>query len=143
MENQQVLPKTKSDSNSLPGDETVKQWLTRHNHRCDVGFPLHHHRLARALRRVGFTVKTVQRSDDHPGWLLSLRPGTVGNWRESKVVRRLVSQALRELGHRCPPRDVGCFINGQVLQVAFGWEKGAPGIVTFWSPNRARPILEH
>jgi hypothetical protein len=123
--------------------ETVKQFLSRRRiGREFESFP-YHNRIAKALTRVGFIVKTVKRSDDHPVWSLSLRPGTVNNWRDSLVVRRLVSQALREWGHRCSPRDMGCFINGQVLQVSFGWEKGTPGILTFWSPNRVRPEPEN
>ena len=138
MENQQVLPVTKSDSTSLHGGETPKQWLKRRNYRCEFGKLTHHHRLAKALRGVGFVVKTVKRSDDDPIWSLSLRPGTVDNWRDSLTVRRLISKALRELHHKCPAREIGAYINGQVLQVSFGWEMGNPGIATFWTPNRVR-----
>jgi len=143
-ENQQVLPMTKPDSNSSLGGETVKQWLTRHNYRSEVGFPTHHHhRIARFLTRVGFVVKTIQRSGDCAAWIISLRPGTVDNWRDSLTVRRLISKALRELHHKCPAREIGAYINGQVLQVSFGWDMGKPGIATFWSANRVRPVPEH
>lgn len=142
-ENKQILPMSESNSNSLPRCETVKQWLKRRNYRTEFGGYTHHHRLAKALTRVGFIVKTVQREDYHPVWSLSLRPGTVDGWRDYRMIRRLVSQALLELGLQCPAREVTACVTGQVLKVAFLWENGAPGIVTFWSPNRVRAFTEH
>ena len=95
-----------------------------------------HRKLKRGLEHRGYIVKTIQKMDYAPLWHLSLRPGTVADAWDYKAVRRHVSRALRELGHNCPPKEVGVVITGEMLQVSFGWEKGQPGILTFWSDGR-------
>src|SRR5579863_7199995 len=135
-----------NNTNNLASDEsreTVKQFLKRRRIGWEFGSFPHHKRLARALTRVGFVVKTIERSDAHPVWSLSLRPGTVSEWRQPMVIRRLISQVLRELGHKCPAREIGVYVTGQVVQVAFVWKMGTPGIVTFWGSNRVRAFTEH
>jgi hypothetical protein len=115
------------------GGETAKQFVKRHIAMGNAGPHLRHRQLKRVLERRGFVVKTIERKDYHPIWSLSLRPGTVTDAWDNRVVRRNVSKALLELGHKCPPKDVGAVVAGQVLQVSFGWNVGKPGILTFWS----------
>ena len=102
--------------------------------------PFFHHRLAMALRNRGYVVKTVERCDYHGVWNLSLRPGTVAEWKDCKTIRRLIADALRDAGcHQCKAVDVAAVVTGQVLQAYLIWEIGRPGIVTFWSTNRNPP----
>jgi hypothetical protein len=118
------------------GGETAKQFVKRHIAMGNAGPHLRHRQLKRVLERRGFVVKTVERKDYHPIWNLSLRPGTVTDAWDYRVVRRHVSKALLELGHICRPKDVGAVVAGQVLQVSFGWSVGKPGILTFWSSGK-------
>jgi hypothetical protein len=117
------------------GCETVKQFVWRHRADFDLGPHRGHYRLKRVLERRGFVVKTLQKQD-FDIWSLSLRPGTVPDAWDYKAVRRQVSTALREVGLRCPPSEVGVVITGEVLAVSFIWEKSQPGILTFWSGGK-------
>jgi hypothetical protein len=107
--------------------------MKRHIAKIESGPLGQHYRVKRAFKRSGFIVKTIQRMDYHPVWELSLRPGTATAGRKPQAIRREVSEILRGLGRKCPPKDVGVLVTGEVLKVSFIWEKGQPGIATFWS----------
>ena len=119
--------------------ETPKEFIIRHWEVIRLSRDAYF-RLERSLSRRGFAVLTASKADEHNIWDVTLRAGGIFNWRERKVIQRLVAKSLRELGLRCPPREIEVIPgSGDRVKVSFIWSAGTPGYRNFC--DRAHPAL--
>jgi hypothetical protein len=99
----------------------------------------HHQHFARRMTEAGFVVRRVVRQSVHPVWglYLRLRPGTVVRGTEVDAVKRTVSAVLRQLGVRCPAREVEALAKGDRLEAFFLYAPGTPGTLSFYHDRQS------
>lgn len=124
MKTEPSRPASPSDSEICAGEETLKQFLTRHSAKITAR---HHIDLRDAFTQLGYIVKRVRRASEEPIWDVILQKRSAPDSGELRVLRRQTAKVLRKLGNCCSARQVAASRNRDRLISAFEWPVGRGG----------------
>lgn len=99
--------------------------LLRQNH------AYYHRVFEKWLRQAGFEVRWIRKRVYHEVWNLHLLRGGVNPGDEAEATREVICDTVKRCGVKCSKRDVEVSVIGNRVGVAFIFNLGTPGSLSF------------
>ena len=91
-----------------------------------------HRVFAERLGAAGFEVRWIRKRANKGIWEVHMLRGKVLPGTEQQIMRRVICGALASFGVKCPLRDVDFYVRGDRMSVAFFFDNGEIGSLSYF-----------